>query len=212
MKKPIGKIIRELRKLHGREVPPVVGGHPAIFKLLIRTILAARNTDENALAASRELFSKYSTPKQIAKAPLGDIRKRIKRGVFFNVKAKNIKKLCQVLVNEHDSRVPKTMEELVKLPAVGRKTANIVLTYGFGKSVGIAVDTHVFRLTNRIGIVKEKTPEKTELALLEVVPKRYWIDFNRLFVMHGREVCSARKPNCKECPLKRWCDYYKNKK
>lgn len=208
MKKPIDKIIAELKYLYGRELPPVVSGHTEVFKLMIRTILAARNTDENALAAAKELFAKYKTPAQIAEAPLADIKTRIKRGLFFNVKSRNIKRLCQILVKQYNSRVPKTMEELTNLPAIGRKTANIVLTYGFGKPEGIAVDTHVFRVVNRIGLADEKTPEKTETALLKIVPRKYWLDFNRLFVDHGRNICHARKPRCEECPLRKWCKFY----
>ena len=103
------------------------------------------------------------------------------------------------------------MAELVNLPGVGRKTANIVLAYGFGRTEGIAVDTHVFRTVNRIGLVKEKTPEKTEKSLLQKIPKKYWLGFNNLFVLHGREICKARKPLCKNCSLKKWCDYYLTK-
>jgi endonuclease-3 len=125
------------------------------------------------------------------------------------MKAKSIKALSQVLVEEYNSRVPKTMEELVELPGVGRKTANIILSYAYGKAEGIAVDTHVFRVVNRIGFVAEKTPEKTEFALLKIIPKQYWLDFNRLFVDHGRNLCSARKPKCEECVIRTFCDYFK---
>ncbi len=209
MKKPIEKIIKELEKFYGKsKKPPVVMGHPSVFKLLIRTILAARNTDENALVASKELFSKYKNPKEIANAPLKTLEKLVKRGVFYKVKARNIKKLCQILVKQYNGKVPKTMGELVKLPGIGRKTANIILSYGYGKSEGIAVDTHVFRVVNRIGIVNEKTPETTEFALLKVVPRKYWLDLNRIFVLHGREICKARKPRCDICPIKKWCNYY----
>lgn len=209
MKKPIDKIIRELKKLHGREEPPITKSHHKVFRLLIETILAARNTDKNALAAAKLLFAKYKTPAQIAIAPLSVLEKLIKRGVFYRVKARNIKAMCKILVKKYKGKVPKTMEELVSLPAVGRKTANIVLSYGFGKSEGIAVDTHVFRVVNRIGLVQEKTPEKTEFALLKTIPKKYWLEFNRLFVVHGQEICQAHKPKCKKCPLKDWCNYYK---
>ena len=210
MEKPIDKIISELRKIYGKEVPPVVSGHPAVFELLIRTILAARNTDENALAAARELFSKYKTPQQISKAELPVLEKLVKRGVFYKVKARSIKKLCEILVEKYNGRVPKTMQELVELPGVGRKTANIIMTYAYGKPEGIAVDTHVFRVVNRIGIVNEKTPEKTEFALLKVVPKAFWLDVNRLFVDFGRDICQAKKPQHEKCPLRQWCDFYKN--
>jgi endonuclease-3 len=209
MTKPIPEIIKALEKVHGKsEVPPIVSGHPAVFRMLVQTILAARNTDENALAAAKELFARYKTPAEIAKAPIPTIEKLVKRGVFYRMKAKSIKALSQILVDKYKGRVPKTMEELVELPGVGRKTANIILSYAYGKAEGIAVDTHVFRLVNRIGIVNEKTPEKTEFALLKIVPKQYWLDFNRVFVMHGREICFARKPACDKCPLTVWCDFY----
>jgi endonuclease-3 len=209
--KPIPDIIKALEKVHGKsEVPPIVSGHPAVFRMLVQTILAARNTDENALAAAKELFAKYKTPAEIAKAPLPILEKLVKKGVFYKMKAKSIKGLSQMLVEKYSSKVPKTMEELVELPGVGRKTANIILSYAYGKAEGIAVDTHVFRVVNRIGIVSEKTPEKTEFALLKIVPKQYWLDFNRIFVMHGREICFARKPACDKCPLTKWCDFYNN--
>ena len=210
MGKPIEKIIKILKKYYRNfEPPPVVRGSPSRFKLLIRTILSARNTDENAVAASKLLFSKYKTPVEISKAPIKDLEKLVRRGVFYKVKARNIKKLSKILVEKYNCKVPNSMEELVKLPGVGRKTANIVLSHGFGKADGIAVDTHVFRVVNRIGIVNEKTPIKTEKALLEVVPKKYWLEFNTLFVLHGRNICTARNPKCNICPLRRWCDYYK---
>ena len=210
--KNISKIMRALEKQYGKTCSEITkSGNKKVFGLLIHTVLAARNTDKNADAAAKELFSRYNTPGQIASAPLPDIRKRIKRGVFFNVKAKNIKKLCSILSKKYSSKVPDTMSELVALPGVGRKTANIVLTYGFGKTEGIAVDTHVFRTTNRIGIVNEKTPEKTEKTLLKVVPRKYWQDFNHMFVLHGREICKARKPLCNRCVLKNQCDYYSRK-
>lgn len=210
MKKPVKDIIHTLDKFYKNyKVPPVIRGHPSLFELLVRTVLSARNTDENAMAAAKELFSAYKTPEQIAKAPLVNIKKLIKRGVFYNVKAKNIKNFCRILIEKYGGKVPKTMEELVSLPGVGRKTANIVLSYGFKRAEGIAVDTHVFRVVNRIGLVSEKTPLKTEKALLEIVPKRYWLKFNHLFVLHGRNVCKARNPKCSECPVKKWCDYYK---
>lgn len=207
--KSVEKIIKLLEDKYGRiNSKKIISKNSEIFRLLLQTILAARNTDTNAEAAAKQLFSKYKTPEQIAKAPIADLRRMIKRGVFFNVKAKNIKKLCKIISKNYNGKVPNTMHELVKLPGIGRKTANIVLTYGFGKTEGIAVDTHVFRTVNRIGLVKEKTPEKTEKALLSVVPKKYWFAFNNLFVLHGRETCKARKPLCSKCPIKRYCDYY----
>jgi len=207
--KPIEKIIKTLEEYYKNfEAPPVVRGSPPLFQLLIRTILSARNTDENAVAAAKLLFSKYKTPKEIARAPIKELEKLVKRGVFYKVKARNIKKLSKILVEKYGGRVPNSMEELIKLPGVGRKTANIVLSYGFKKAEGIAVDTHVFRVVNRIGVVHEKTPLKMEKALLKVVPKKYWLNFNHLFVLHGRNICKARNPKCEICPIRKWCDYY----
>ncbi len=210
MGKPIDKIISSLEKQYmGYKLPPVVRGNPSKFKLLIRTILSARNTDDNAVAAAKLLFSKYKTPAEIARAPIRELEKLVKRGVFYKVKARNIKKLSKILVDKYNGKVPDSIEELVKLPGVGRKTANVVLSHGFKKAEGIAVDTHVFRVVNRIGIVSERTPLKTEQALLKVVPKKYWLNFNKLFVLHGRNICKARNPQCEICPIRRWCDYYK---
>ena len=212
MGKPIEKIIKILEKYYkDYGLPPVVRGNPSNFRLLIRTILSARNTDENAVAAAKLLFAKYKTPEEIADAPIRELEKLVRRGVFYKVKARNIKKLSKILVEKYNCKVPSSMKELVKLPGVGRKTANIVLSYGFNKSEGIGVDTHVFRVVNRIGIINEKTPLKAEAALMKVVPKKYWLEFNILFVLHGRNVCKARNPKCNICPIRKWCDYYKNK-
>jgi len=209
--KHVDKIISALQKLYGKhDVITIAKGHPAVFELLIRTILAARNTDENALAASKELFAKYKTAQQISKAPLPVLEKLVKRGVFYKVKARSIKKLCEILVEKYKGRVPKTMHELVELPGVGRKTAGIVLIYGFGIVENVPIDTHCHRVFNRIGVIKEKTPETTEFAVMTVFPKKYWKDLNKLFVMHGRSICTARKPKCDICPIKKWCDYYDN--
>lgn len=182
------------------------------FKTLISTILSQRTRDENTEKVTKLLFAKYKTPKQIAKAPINDIEKLIKSSGFYRTKAKRIKEVAFIIHNQYKGKVPKDIDKLLEMPGVGRKTANCVLVYAFGKEA-IPVDTHVHRIANRIGLVNAKTPEKTELELIKVIPKKYWLLVNELFVIHGKTICKPIKPNCKVCRIKKQCDYYaKNRK
>lgn len=174
------------------------------FKVLIGTVLSARTKDQVTGEASTRLFNLANTPKAIAELPLEIIEKAIYPVGFWRNKAKNIVELCIQLVNEFDSKVPNTMEELLTLKGVGRKTANLVLTIGFNK-LGICVDTHVHRITNRWGYIKTKTPEETEFALQKRLPKKYWIIINGLLVTYGQNVCTPISPWCSKCPIAEYC-------
>lgn len=174
------------------------------FHILISTVLSARNKDEMTVKAVRKLFSKYKTPKQIAQAPLRKLEPLIKQSGFYKTKAKRIKEISKILLEKYSGRVPSTMEELVELPGVGRKTAGCVLVYAFGKPA-LPTDTHVNRLSNRLGWVKTKTPEQTEQALMKTIPKKYWLDVNEVLVVHGQTVCTPISPFCSKCQVRKYC-------
>jgi len=177
------------------------------FHVLIATILSQRTKDENTFRAASKLFSKYATPEEISSAPLSEIQNLIKPAGFPRVKAEAIKKISLLINEKYGGKVPRDMDTLLSFPLVGRKTANCVLAYGFGIDA-ICVDTHVHRITNRIGIVKTRNPVETERVLRETVPKRRWKDINSLLVVFGQEVCKPRKPRCGTCPVNNYCDYF----
>ncbi|MBU1120799.1 MAG: endonuclease III [archaeon] len=205
MKKNINKIILLLRK----EVPSdkAVVWNEDPFRVLIATILSQRTRDENTRKATEKLFSRFSKPKQIAGADLRELRKLIKPSGFYRVKAERIKKVSKQLMNEFSGMVPEKIEDLLKLEGVGRKTANCVLVYGFNLPA-IPVDTHVHRISNRIGLVKTKNPEETEKELMKAIPKKYWIEFNHLMVRFGQKKCLPRNPKCRICSVNTYCDYF----
>ncbi len=176
------------------------------FHVLIGTVLSQRTKDENTEKAAKQLFSKYKTPEEIANAPLKDLEALIKPSGFYRIKAKRIKEISKIIAEKYNGKVPETINELVKLPGVGRKTAGCVLVYGFNRPA-IPTDVHVFRVSNRIGIVKEKTPEKTEYALMRVIPKKYWILYNSIMVRFGQQICRPIRPRCWECPIVDMCEY-----
>ncbi|MDY6951252.1 MAG: endonuclease III, partial [Thermodesulfobacteriota bacterium] len=176
------------------------------LQMLIATILSAQCTDVRVNEVTKTLFKKMRTAKDYTDVPLAELEEMIRPTGFFRNKAKNIKGCCTMLVNDYGGKVPKTMEELVKLPGVARKTANVVLGSSFGIP-GIVVDTHVKRLSQRMGLTKEKDPVKIEFDLMALIPKANWIDFSHQMIWHGRSLCPARKPKCPECPLMKLCDY-----
>lgn len=180
------------------------------FELLIATILSAQCTDVRVNIVTREMFKKYNTPQDFSKLSEEDIIKEIKTCGLYKSKANKIKATSEMICRDYNGEVPDSLEELIKLPGVGRKTADVVLSNAFNQDA-IAVDTHVFRVANRIGIVKTKTPEKTEFALMEVIPKNRWSHSHHLFIFHGRRICKARKPECENCPIKQDCDFYQGK-
>lgn len=175
------------------------------LELLIATILSAQCTDKRVNEVTKILFKKYRTPHDYIRTTQEELEKDIYSTGFFRNKAKNIKELCKILVNEYDSKVPDTMEDLLKLPGVARKTANIVLSGAFGKIEGIAVDTHVKRVSARLGLTSNTNPDKIEKDLMEIISRNNWDIFTLLLINHGRKVCVARKPLCGECILNKLC-------
>ncbi|OYT53823.1 MAG: endonuclease III [Candidatus Altiarchaeales archaeon ex4484_2] len=175
------------------------------LQLLVATILSAQCTDKQVNKVTKELFRKYQTAKDYAGADLEELEQDIRSTGFYRNKANNIKKCCKLLVEEYNSQVPDEMRELVKLPGVARKTANIVLSHGYGKAEGIAADTHVMRLASRLGLTCERNRDKIEEDLIHLTPKKHWILLSNLLIMHGRKTCKARKPLCKECRIRHLC-------
>ena len=175
------------------------------LELLIATILSAQCTDKRVNIVTKSLFKKYLTIDDYANAELKELEEEIRSTGFYRSKAKYIKKSAQMINSKYESKVPRTMEELIKLPGVARKTANIVLFNAFGIISGVAVDTHVKRLSKRIGLTKNKDPNKIELDLMKIVPPKKWMKISDLLIFHGREICNARKPKCVECVLNKIC-------
>jgi endonuclease-3 len=175
------------------------------LELLVATMLSAQSTDETINKVTKTLFKKYTKPEDYANAKLTELEQDIRSTGFYHNKAKNLQNATKMLVEKYNSKVPKTMEELVKLPGVARKTANIVLTNAFGMVAGVAVDTHVRRLAQRLGLSENKDPDKIERDLMNITPKDKWMRLTDLLIFHGRRVCTAKKPNCAECVLNKIC-------
>lgn len=202
-KERIGKIIRILR----REYPGsrTALGFESPLQILVATILAAQCTDKRVNQITPALFSKYPTAAAFAAADRAELEAEIRPTGFFRNKAKSIIGAARKIVEDFDGRVPANMADLITLPGVARKTANIVLSSGYGIAEGIAVDTHVKRLSGRLGLSRQRDPEKIEKDLLRLVPKKDWLDFNYMLINHGRKTCQARKPRCPECLVRRFC-------
>jgi endonuclease-3 len=175
------------------------------MELLFATILSAQSTDETINKVTKTLFKKYTTASDYANADLKELEQDIKSSGFYHNKSKNLKNCAAILVEKYHSQVPKTMEELVELPGVARKTANIVLSNAFGINVGIAVDTHVRRLSQRLGLTENEDPNKIEKDLMNIVPKECWARITDLLIFHGRKICTAKKPRCDICRLNKIC-------
>jgi len=175
------------------------------LELLVATILSAQCTDERINMVTKALFKKYTKAEDYANADLKELEQDIKSTGFYRNKAKNIKKTSQILVEKYHSKVPETMEALLALPGVARKTANIVLTNAFGVVEGVAVDTHVRRLAQRLGLSGNDDPDKIEKDLMRIVPKDKWMRITDLLIFHGRRVCTAKRPNCAVCVLNKFC-------
>lgn len=189
------------------ELKSAENGDP--FRILIGTILSHRTRDESTTKATERLFSVYDTPEKLAGADPKSVRELIRSVGFYNVKTKNVIQVAKQVVNEFGGKVPSDLESLMTLRAVGRKTANCVLVYGFDKPA-IPVDTHVHRISNRLGLVQTKTPEQTELELMKTVPKKYWLELNELFVRFGQTTCKPIGPRCQTCTLAGSCRYYRD--
>ncbi|MDF2987781.1 MAG: endonuclease [Eubacterium sp.] len=177
------------------------------LQLLLSTQLAAQCTDARVNIVAKDLYKKYKSAEDFANAGLSELEQDIKSTGFYRNKAKNIIGCCKILVEKYNGKIPDNMEELLQLPGVGRKTANLVLYEVYGIQ-GVVVDTHAKRLSNHIGLTKNQDPEKIEYDLQKIIPKDRWADFCHMLVFHGREVCNARKPDCENCKINNLCDYY----
>ena len=175
------------------------------LELLVATMLSAQTTDERVNIVTKTLFKKYKTPEDYANADIKELEQDVRSTGFYHNKASNLKKSCQMLVEKYNSQVPKTMNQLIELPGVARKTANIVLFNAYGTIAGIAVDTHVRRLSQRLGLTDQNDPAKIEQDLMKIVPKDKWMLLTDLLIFHGRQVCTAKKPKCEICLLNKIC-------
>ena len=202
------KRVNEIIRILSKEIPDsrIALRFTNPLELLIATMLSAQCTDVKVNQVTETLFEKYRSAKDYAKAELVELEEEIRPTGFYRNKAKSVQKCCQQLVAQFGGEVPKTLEELVTLPGVGRKTANVILGNVFGIP-GIVVDTHVHRVSQRIGLTKNDDPVKIEFDLMEIVPKDEWTHFSNLLVWHGRRTCVAKKPRCEICPIVKLCDY-----
>jgi endonuclease-3 len=175
------------------------------LEMLVATMLSAQTTDQRVNIVTQTLFKKYRTAEDYANADLKVLEQDIRSTGFYHNKARNLKKCCQLLVEKFNSKVPNTMEGLLELPGVARKTANIVLYNAYGKIVGIAVDTHVRRLSQRLGLTQQEDQDKIEQDLMQITPKEKWMELTDLLIFHGRQVCIAKKPQCDVCVLSKIC-------
>ena len=184
--------------------------HQNVYQLIVAVALSAQTTDKSVNLITPNLFDKYPTVADLAVADVSEVEDCIRRIGMYKTKAKNIVGMAKTLVEKHGGQVPEDYDALVALPGVGRKTANVVLSVGFGHQ-RIAVDTHVFRVANRIGLVAEKDVLKTELSLMDRIPEERWSKTHHSLIFHGRQCCDARKPKCEECSISQWCEEYKKR-
>jgi endonuclease-3 len=202
-KKRTAEIIRELRRLYP-DAKCALDHHNA-FELLIATILSAQTTDVRVNMVTPALFKRYPDAQALAKSEQADVEKMIQTTGFFRSKAKSIRAAAADIVSKHGGKVPSTMDELTELRGVGRKTANVVLGNAFSQNVGVVVDTHVGRLSVRLGLTKQTDPVKVEQDLMKLVPQEDWTIFSHLLIFHGRQICIARRPKCEQCTLLKLC-------
>jgi endonuclease-3 len=202
------KRIRQILEILRNTYPNVKTAldHRTPLEMLIATILSAQCTDARVNEVTKTLFKKLRTANDFAEVPIEDLEEMIRPTGFYRNKAKSIRACCRGLMEKHRGNVPDNLEALVRLPGVGRKTANVVLGSAFGIP-GIVVDTHVKRVSKRIGLTSESDPVKIEFDLMPLIPKKDWIDFSHQMIWHGRRLCPARKPKCAQCPLRKLCDY-----
>ncbi len=210
MKKDAKKIVEALKRRYPEATCSLDFKTP--FEMVVAVMLSAQCTDERVNKTTPDIFKKYSTPEDFANIDIELLEKLIHPCGFYKNKAKNIKACAKEIVKRFGGKVPQTMEELISLPGVGRKSANVIMLEAFGKAEGIAVDTHCKRIANKMGLSKENEPEKIEQDLLKIFDKEDYKDINHLLVWHGRNTCIARNPKCEECPVKEMCDEYINKK
>lgn len=199
-----------LKRYPGARDSPARLSQGSAFEVLILTILSAQTTDRAVLKVKGPLFSKYPTPPELAKAKAGDVETLIHSLGYFHAKARHIITASQAIISEFGGRVPESMEDLLKIPGVGRKTANIVLYHAHGRNEGIAVDTHVRRLAQRIGFSDTDNVRMIERDLMAAFPQDQWGDLTDVLIAHGRTVCTAKKPKCEICPINRYCRFFRN--
>lgn len=199
----VDRIVKILKKTYPEA--PCALNHESPFQLIVATILSAQCTDERVNLVTPALFARFPTPEALAKASQPDVESLIRSTGFFRNKATNLLGMAKAVVQQHHGEIPNSMEQLVKLPGVGRKTANVVLGTAFGIAAGVVVDTHVKRLSNRLGLTTSQNPEKIEQDLMKILPAKEWINFSHRLIHHGRRICDARKPKCRECPLISCC-------
>jgi endonuclease-3 len=197
------KIIELLEKQYPNAKTALNYSNP--LEILIATMLSAQTTDERVNIVTQTLFKKYHTPEDYTKVDIKELEQDIHSTGFYHNKARNLQNAAKLLVEKYHSQVPKTMDDLVELPGVARKTANIVLYNAYGETVGIAVDTHVHRLSQRLGLTENEDQNKIEQDLMQITPKEKWMKLTDLLIFHGRQVCFARKPNCQGCVLNKIC-------
>ncbi|MGH9967780.1 MAG: endonuclease III [Pyrinomonadaceae bacterium] len=203
LKTRVRKIIRLLKRAYPDAKCTL--NHTNAFELLIATILSAQCTDERVNIVTADLFRKYRQPQDYLKVSSNELQQDIRTTGFFRNKAKSIQGTSKILTEQYSGRVPSTIEELLELPGVARKTANVVLGNAFGVISGIVVDTHVTRLSRRLGLTEQKQAEKIEKDLTKIVPRKDWIIFSHLLIAHGRNICKARNPLCAECVIEKYC-------
>jgi endonuclease III len=200
-----GTVLSILQRHYGGKTMLASMASETPFQVLISTVLSARSRDETTIVISKRLFKAYPTAEALRKAPIQRLESLVKSSGFYRVKAARIKEISQALVDRFDGVVPDDYERLLSLPGVGRKTAGCVLVYAFNKP-SIPVDTHVHRISNRLGWVESRSPEKTEEALLRIVPEKYWLLVNEVFVLHGKNICKPIVPLCGRCPIDEHCE------
>jgi len=203
LKERTEKIIKLLKRAHPDAKCAL--NHANAFELLIATILSAQCTDERVNKVTADLFRKYRKPEDYLKVPATELQQDIRTTGFFRNKTKSIQGASKMLVEEFGGEVPQSMEELLKLPGVARKTANVVLGVAYAKAEGVVVDTHVSRLSHRLKLTRHKDAGKIEKDLIEIVPRKNWIEFAHLLIFHGRRICKARRPLCEECVVEELC-------
>ena len=203
LKKRVRDVIRRLKRAYPDAKTSL--NHTNAFELLIATILSAQSTDQRVNIVTADLFRKYHKPEDYLKVPARELEQDIHSTGFFRMKTKSLQGTAKLLLEKFGGEVPHTMDELLELPGVARKTANVVLGNAFGIKAGVVVDTHVSRLSHRLGFAHEKTSEKIEQDLIEIVPKKDWVIFPHLMIYHGRKICKARSPLCEECVVEKQC-------
>lgn len=203
LKERVKKVIRLLK--HAYPDAHCSLNHSTAFELLIATILSAQCTDQRVNIVTADLFRKYRRPEDYLKVSEKELQQDIRTTGFFRNKTKSIRGSAKMLIDQYGGQVPKTMDELLELPGVARKTANVVLGNAFGIKAGVVVDTHVTRLAHRLGLTGQKTAERIEVDLIEIVPRKEWVIFPHLMIYHGRQICKARSPLCSECVIEKLC-------